>query len=448
MITTNSTHPALVGLDGNPRTALPAPMRQAAFHGVVGRIVDRVAPYTEAPPEAILVTLLAAVGLAVGPDRFMQISADRHPAKVWPLLVGGTASGKGTSFGLVDAVMRQAVPEWPQLLTVNIASGEALVWAVRDAADRGKDHDPGVTDKRLFAAETEFGSLLNVKSRKGGTLSGIMRQAWDGDVLAHKAKAQPATATGAHVVILGHITPTELREGLTATDAANGFGNRFLFALIGRGQSLPRGQAVPDDVIDDSARELRRAIDRARATGRGRIELSEDYYAVFEPRYDGLREPGDDLAGCLLSRGAPYVHRLAVIYALLDGADTMTADHARAALAVWDYADESVRLLFDRAPAGVTDRRVLEVIRQSRDGLTRTELRDALGRNAAGLDTIVDRLDTAGHVTIARRETGGRPAERITATPYDHTTEHDQTPPNPLRSSLVVTSYSENGGTA
>ena len=46
------------------------------------------------------------------------------------------------------------------------------------------------------------------------TLSATIREAWDRDVLMTTAKTLPERASGAHVTILGHITPEELRREL------------------------------------------------------------------------------------------------------------------------------------------------------------------------------------------------------------------------------------------
>lgn len=39
-----------------------------------------------------------------------------------------------------------------------------------------------------------------------------MRQAWDGGTLNHVVKNNPMTATDAHISVIGHITPYELKR--------------------------------------------------------------------------------------------------------------------------------------------------------------------------------------------------------------------------------------------
>ena len=101
-----------------------------------------------------------------------------------------------------------------------LSSGEGLIWAVRDkiiqlerqgkgaAAERVEvEVDPGVTDKRLYILESEFAGALAVMKRGGNTLSRVIRDGWDRGDLATLTKNSPARATGAHISIVGHISP-------------------------------------------------------------------------------------------------------------------------------------------------------------------------------------------------------------------------------------------------
>ncbi len=67
--------------------------------------------------------------------------------------------------------------------------------------------------------ETELASALERMAGVGNTLSAVLRQAWDGEKLDTLVKANRATAAGARVSVIGHITAEELRRKLTATRA-------------------------------------------------------------------------------------------------------------------------------------------------------------------------------------------------------------------------------------
>ena len=49
----------------------------------------------------------------------------------------------------------------------------------------------------------------------------------------------------------------------------------------------------------------------------------------------------DGLTGALTARAEAHTMRLALIYALLDGASSIEVEHLQAALALWDYAARS-----------------------------------------------------------------------------------------------------------
>jgi hypothetical protein len=82
------TEPPATLFDGPPAAAAlleppagwPAVPNAAAYHGLAGRIVGRIAPHTEADPVAILAQLLVAFGAAVGRGAWFEVEATRHHA--------------------------------------------------------------------------------------------------------------------------------------------------------------------------------------------------------------------------------------------------------------------------------------------------------------------------------------------------------------------------------
>ena len=64
----------------------PAPPDPAAYHGLIGEIVTKIAPHTEADPVAILTQLLVAFGAAVGRGAYFEVEATRHHPQRVPAL--------------------------------------------------------------------------------------------------------------------------------------------------------------------------------------------------------------------------------------------------------------------------------------------------------------------------------------------------------------------------
>jgi hypothetical protein len=62
-------------------------------------------------------------------------------------------------------------------------------------------------------------------------------------------RSSPAKASEPRIALVGHITVERLRRELTRTDAANGFGNRFLWICVRRSKLLPEGgDLAPEDL--------------------------------------------------------------------------------------------------------------------------------------------------------------------------------------------------------
>lgn len=397
----------------------PDPMDDAAFIGIAGEFVRMTEPNTEADPVAILVQFLAAFGALIGRGPHYRVEGDEHHANLYALLVGPTAKGrKGTAWGRVHEPFK-LIPGWKAPVT-GLATGEGLKYHVRDATEGNGDKpgDPGVPDKRLLAVQSEFASTLRVAARDGNTLSTAMREAWDSGNLRTLTKNDPVVVTGAHIAIIGHITADELRAELTATDAANGFANRFLFAAVRRSKLLPFGgdDGKPEEVLA-LAQRLRALAETART--RQRVEMTEDARAVWAKVYPVLAAGGDGLHGAVTARAEAQVCRLALVYALLDGADAIDVPHLLAALAVWNYCDATAKFIWG---ASLGDRIADEIMRRLRqagaEGLTRTEIRDLFGRNhsAERIGAALELLQRKGHAMCETVKTEGRPKEVWKAT--------------------------------
>src|SRR5207244_3751287 len=110
-------------------------------------------------------------------------------------------------------------------------------------------------------------------------------------------KTSPAKATDAHVSIVAHVTAEELRRLLTETEAANGFGNRFLWACVRRSKRLPEGG-------DLDVRELKRLAaqvgDRlAFAQSARALKRTDEARELWAGVYEDLSESRPGLAGAM-----------------------------------------------------------------------------------------------------------------------------------------------------
>src|SRR5262249_34715712 len=136
---------------------------------------------------------------------------------------------------------------WTTQRRNGLSSGEGLIEAVSGTSD----------EKRLCVVEEEWASPLSSISREGNTLSPVVRCAFDSGNLATLTVA-PRRARGAHINIIGHITPDEIKLRLPTVQVYNGFCNRFLYCLSHSDKLLPRPKPIEETTWNILAHRLKR----------------------------------------------------------------------------------------------------------------------------------------------------------------------------------------------
>ena len=392
----------------------PAPPDRAVYHELLGEIVGRIAPHTEADPVAILTQLLVSFGAAVGRGAYFQVEATRHHPNEYMCLVGDSARArKGSSWDHVRRLIIDADPSLEPRVLTGLSSGEGVIWAVRDPTTQ----DPGISDQRLLVIEPEFASALKAASREISTLSPTLRSGWDGRPLAILTRTAPARASTAHIALIGHITQHELRRHTTTLELANGYINRVLFIACRRQRLLPEG-GDPDPLHATGLHRLLAAALRQARTA-GQVRLDPDARELWHHAYRQLAtQPHDEIVAQITARAEAHTIRLALLYALADGQRQIAAAHLTAALALQNYAARSAAWALTGATGDPLAEQIHAALRQHPDGLTRSQISQALSHNqpAGQIDQALHALHTAGRVTATQIPTGGRPAQLWTAT--------------------------------
>lgn len=330
--------------------------RDTALHGLAGAVVHLLEPSSEADETALLAEFLAGYGSMAGRAAFTRVGTTIHGPQLNAVLVGGTGSGrKGTAARDVAAVLRMVDPRWASACNHNgIVSGEGLlelvrdpVWARKARRVKGKTDyeqvcvDPGRTDKRCHVHEPEFARLL--RAARAGSLASVLREAWDGGDLASSGR-QPIRCTDPHITIVGHVTLEELRRELDLVDASNGLLNRFMWLRVGRSKLLALPEPLDETQLEGIVLELKASLLAAR-TGSGPRDLSARARVLWAQEYTthlAPLTPPPGLRGALLARAAPYVLRIALIYALLDRSSMIEEVHLQAALSLWARVEKTV----------------------------------------------------------------------------------------------------------
>ncbi len=405
-------------------------MAGEAYQGLAGEMVRAMEPNTESDPAGLLIMLLAVLGNVIGRGAHFRVEEDLHYCKIWPVLVGETAKGrKGTGLNRIRRLMNRVDQDWYEgCVVTGLSSGEGVIDRLRDQILKEDEDgqpeviDPGAADKRLLVEEPEFGSPLTVMQREGNTLSMVVRNLWDDRPLQTMTRNSPLRASETHGTIIGNITSRELLRHLNEERIGAGIGNRFVFVLVRRSKSLPHG-GERDIFTDDQVHRLREAISFGKEERE--IQLSaevEDEYGysakeLWEEIYADLSEGRRGLFGAVVSRAEAYVRRIATIYAVLDLSEDVKVAHILAALAVWQYCEQSAYLIFgDKTGDRLADE-LLEALKDvGEEGMTRNDIHDFFGRNqkSVRIGSVLRDLERQGLARMEKEKTDGpgRPTER------------------------------------
>ncbi|MCE7005470.1 DUF3987 domain-containing protein [Kibdelosporangium philippinense] len=401
------------------------PADPAVFDCYLGRLAAQLDPGTEADPIGVMVSLLAAAGVHLGPGPHLQIGYERHPLLVWPILIGQTARGKkGTAHNAAIELLTHADNEFvASNVQSGLSSGEGLAAVFATDPDSGKSGRARLLpdgDCRLLAYEPEWASVMARMKREGNTLSATLRAAWEGGNLS-TLNVDARVARRAHVGILAHITPKEFKAKVSASDMAGGTYNRFLPIAVAQSKLLYTPTVADPALLVDLGASL---ADRLRHGARfGPVGLSHAGTAQWRHIYLEFAdhpEEEDSQITEFISRAAPQCLRIAAIYAALDRTDQIGPDHLTAAAALVRYAiasatavirpNAALRSLFayiaDAGPEGRTKK-----------DITAGHFRGNAKRNGIDPDALLDELVTAGRITRDERPRpgGGRSTEVYTA---------------------------------
>ena len=192
-----------------------------------------------------------------------------------------------------------------------------------------------------------------------------------------------------------------------------------------RSKSLPDGGdlfgldwAPIQERLQETTRFARECIaeDWTIDTGGRRMKRDKAAGEAWRAVYDELSAGKPGLLGMVLSRAEAQVMRVACQYALLDCSPVVRIEHIGAALACWNYCEQSARLIFGDGLGDPNAERLMQALKNSPDGLTRTQITsEVFGRNK-NREEIVQLLSdllTQGLIhRIQQPSTKGRPIER------------------------------------
>jgi hypothetical protein len=208
------------------------------------------------------------------------------------------------------------------------------------------------------------------------------------------------------------VTKAELLRHLKETETANGFANRFLWLMVKRSKILPFGGDWHTVDTAPLVRRLSEALDFGKEADA--ITWGESAKDLWRERYEELSEGKPGLFGSVVGRAETQALRLAAVYAVMSLSKTIELSHLKAALALWDYAQQSALYIFGDSTGDKVADRIMEALRVAPRGLARNEIRNLFNRhqNSERIGQALEGLERLGRARRESRVTGGRPEER------------------------------------
>ncbi|MBL8823171.1 MAG: DUF3987 domain-containing protein [Planctomycetia bacterium] len=390
-------------------------LHRDAFHGIPGEIVHSIAPFSEADPVALLVQLLVCCGSILGRTAHAMVEGHKHYLNLFVILVGKSSKArKGSSWHRVKQYLTEVDNDWlTHRVQSGLASGEGMTYAIRDSAPltthkksskKYQPIDPGIKDKRLLCIEEEFAGILRQCERQGSVLSARLREAWDGTPLGSMTKHSPTRCKEPHVSLIAHGVDYEIVRYLNNVEIANGLGNRLLWFSVQRSQCLPHGcEYTPDQRL---VARLIEAIHSGRS--RGLITRTTKADRLWESVYPQLSEGKPGFYGSLLNRAEAQVLRLSCLFAVLDQTAQVAVEHLKAALAIWNYCESSVKTIFQNKTGEPLADRIHKQL-QKLNAMDRTQISAFLHHNktAEEISEALCLLKRLGHVQMTKELISG-----------------------------------------
>lgn len=388
-------------------------LSSTARYGLVGRYLELLEGQSEAGLGAVGAIVLTQLGTIIGRRAGIVIGPYRHHANLFSLVIGDTSTGgKGSADDAAELLVEAVQPAFFVRHAIGgFGSGEALVDAIRDT-----DGDEQPKEKRRIVHEREFSAVLRVARRESSILSEIIRQGFDYKPIRHNTKSGGSVvSTGHHLAVVGSITPAELARCSNELDIENGWLNRFLFVHAAIEHVLPFGGEPDHRELEDIARYVKEALwsldDRALEY---RLSAEGVVGELWAPWYRSVRfGSGQGRVQSLTRRQHVQAARLALIFAVLDRAKTLTTAHLEAAMAWCSYSVAGAERYFGQSLGG-NPGKLLDAIRGAMpDGLSVREQHAVFSRNLKGdeLAALRSELEAGRLIVTYSKPTAGRPVE-------------------------------------
>lgn len=377
-------------------------------YGSAGEIVAKIFPFTEAGFLPLLVQLLIFTAHVVGRKPHWSLSGPKHFLNQFVILLGPTSTGrKGTSTAVIKSIFQQIYPDFcDKHILRGLNSGEGLIHHMKESnasCEASLGSERCFNGRSCIIIEEEFVNVFKVSRRDSNTLTGNLRNLWDGTTLQTLVRNNPAIARDPFGSLIAHITLQEFKDHLDLSDIRNGVLNRFIFLNSQMSKFLPFGGSMPEAILASIRQQLIEIIDFSRKIGE--MSFTSHGVSCWEDIYLRSFSAGDTDLADITARQIPILRRLACSFALFDRQQHVDVPHIEAALRITEHSSEVCNQFLNDLPNKhhkAAKWKLLVAIKSSNGGLTRDQiLKDVFQKNkdAASIQRLLQELETERTIT-------------------------------------------------
>lgn len=304
------------------------PCPESAFYGWFGDYRDLMARTTAAPDQFHLGASLVLASAMTNRRVALEYNSEALYTNIFVALIGRT----GTTFK--DTSMKRAIEQLPYTLPPqeNIAPNFGFI---RDISSQQGLFKNLAETKNAVVKMSELTTMLRNAKRKGTqTIIDAMIHAWDGGVLENNSKLDPVTVRDYQMNVIAATQPGRLANEMTSEEIESGFANRWIY-IFGTGKE-PMAITEKLDRAEGGRlySELFQAINRY---PQGKVlELTpaavELWKHWFYEDQKSIRNDGDEDRADMRARHANLILKVALIYAISDGAPAINDGHLQPAI--------------------------------------------------------------------------------------------------------------------
>ena len=351
---------------------------------------------TDAPREFHQIASFVLVATAIDRNRWLDLAHKRIYPNIYTLCLGESGQRKSTPIGYAQ----EACPKDRRL--ANDYSPEALI---ADLACRDQARGTVFVD--------EAGRLLNTMRKQGygEGLKDLLSKLWDGpDDEERKLQKGNYHLKSTYLNLLMATTTSRFVDLVTPEDILSGFLARFLPVVVTeKVQRRPITRVTPA-VHQERQRlvqHLLTMMQRLAKEPRG-MDITTEALEALDAAEEKLQEwaSGEWHSDLLLpwaTRLAEYGFRLAIIFAVSDGQDSITLSHAEQALLVVERAKQSAKLLAERLTMDKDTReaeKLFDMILRN-PGIKRRDAYRRVTLSANRVDYLARELKAQGRIKIS-----------------------------------------------